>query len=118
MKFKFYEYEKCSTCIKARKWLSDKNLDFQRIPIREDPPNTEELQRLLSFHGGERKKLLNTSSKDYRDPAVKNVLPSMSDSELFEFLCQNGNLVKRPVLITKDFVLQGFNPEEWEEKLS
>ena len=63
MKFKFYEYEKCSTCVKARKWLSDKNLDFQRIPIREDPPNTEELQRLLSFHGGERKKLLNTLVK-------------------------------------------------------
>ena len=117
MKFKFYEYEKCSTCIKARKWLSERNLDFERIPIRDNPPNKKELQRLLDYHGGERKKLLNTSSKDYRDPAVKDALPSMSNVQLFEFLGQNGNLVKRPALIAKDFVLQGFKPEVWAEKI-
>ena len=117
MKFKFYEYEKCSSCIKARKWLSERNLDFECIPIRGIPPSAKELQRLLDSHAGERKKLLNTSSKDYRDPAVKNTLPGMSEDQLFEFLSQNGNLVKRPVLIAKDFVLQGFKPEVWAEKI-
>ena len=118
MKFKFYEYEKCSTCIKARKWLSERNLEFDRIPIRKNPPNEKELQRLLVSQGNDRKKLLNTSSKDYRDPDVKNALPSMSDAQLFEFLGQNGNLVKRPVLIAKDFALQGFKPEVWAAEVS
>lgn len=113
MKFKFYEYEKCSTCVKARKWLSERNIDLERISVRENPPKPEELRRLLDSHGGERKKLLNTSSKDYRDPEVKNALPKMSDSQLIDFLGQNGNLVKRPVLIAEGFVLQGFRPEEW-----
>ena len=117
MKFKFYEYRKCSTCIKARNWLSERNLDFECIPIRENPPSAKELMRLLESHSGERKKLLNTSSKDYRDPAVKNALPSMSEAQLFEFLGQNGNLVKRPALIAKDFVLQGFKPDVWAEKI-
>ena len=117
MKFKFYEYEKCSTCIKARKWLSERNLDFESIPIRENPPCAKELERLLVSYNGERKKLLNTSSKDYRDPTVKNSLPDMTDAQLFEFLGHNGNLVKRPVLIAKDFVLQGFKPEIWAEKI-
>ena len=117
MKFKFYEYEKCLTCIKARKWLSERNLDFECIPIRENPPSAKELVRLLVSHNGERKKILNTSSKDYRDPAVKNALPDMTDAQLFEFLGQNGNLVKRPVLIAKDFVLQGFKPEKWAETI-
>jgi arsenate reductase len=117
MKFKFYEYEKCSTCIKARKWLSERKLDFECIPIRENPPSAKELERLLVSHNGERKKCLNTSSKDYRDPAVKNALPDMTDAQLFKFLGQNGNLVKRPVLIAKDFVLQGFKPEIWAEKI-
>ena len=115
MKFKFYEYAKCSTCVKARNWLSERNLDFECIPIRENPPSAKELERLLVFHDGERKKLLNTSSKDYRDLAVKNALPDMTDAQLFEFLGQNGNLVKRPVLIAKDFVLQGFKSEIWAE---
>jgi len=115
MKFKFYEYAKCSACIKSRKWLSERNLGFECIPIRENPPSAKELERLLVFHNGERKKLLNTSSKDYRDPAVKNAFLDMTDAQLFEFLGQNGNLVKRPVLIAKDFVLQGFKPEIWAE---
>ena len=97
--------------------MSERNLDFERIPIRVNPPSAKELHRLLDSHAGERKKLLNTSSKDYRDPAVKNTLPSMSDAQLFEFLGKNGNLVKRPVLITKNFVLQGFKPETWSEKV-
>jgi arsenate reductase len=117
MKFKFYEYEKCSTCIKAKKWLSERNQDFECIPIRENPPCSRELRRLLVSHANERKKLLNTSSKDYRDPAVKDALPNMSDTQLFEFLGQNGNLVKRPALIARDFVLQGFKPEVWAEKI-
>ncbi len=118
MKFKFYEYEKCSTCIKARKWLSEKGLEFERIPIRENPPSPKELEKLLNSHDGERKKLLNTSSKDYRDPTVKAGLAGLQDSDLFDFLGKNGNLVKRPVLIAKDFVLQGFKPEAWEERFS
>ena len=117
MKFKFYEYEKCSTCIKARKWLADRKIEIERIPIRENPPSSKELTHLLDSHNGERKKLLNTSSKDYRDPAIKNTLPGMTDAQLVEFLGQNGNLVKRPVLIAKNFVLQGFKPEIWAEKV-
>jgi len=97
--------------------LSERNLDFECIPVRENPPNAKELERLLVSHNGERKKLLNTSSKDYRDPSVKNALPAMTDAQLFEFLGQNGNLVKRPVLIAKDFVLQGFKPEKWAETI-
>jgi arsenate reductase len=44
-------------------------------------------------------------------------LPDMTDAQLTKFLGQNGNLVKRPVLIAKDFVLQGFKPEIWAEKI-
>ena len=43
MKFKFYEYEKCSTCKKARLWLESHGLEFERIPIRDIPPNKKEL---------------------------------------------------------------------------
>ena len=117
MKFKFYEYEKCSTCVKARKWLDQRNIQFQRIPIREHSPSKEELSLLLKTYDGEIRKLFNTSSKDYRDPVIKNALPGMSEREVFSMLIKNGNLIKRPVLVGDEIILQGFKPEVWEKQL-
>ena len=48
---------------------------------------------------------------------MKNALPDITDAQLFEFLGQNGNLIKRPVLIARDFVLQGFKSEIWAETI-
>ena len=38
----------------------------------------------------------------------------MSESEAFDLLSQNGNLVKRPFLIGEDKVLVGFKQPDWE----
>ena len=63
------------------------------------------------------KKLFNTSSKDYRDPKIKDSLPNWSLSQAIENLRSQGNLIKRPVLVGDGLVLQGFNAEEWERQL-
>ncbi|MEK9772718.1 MAG: Spx/MgsR family RNA polymerase-binding regulatory protein [Opitutae bacterium] len=117
MKFKFYEYEKCSTCVKARKWLEFRGINFERIPIREQPPSIKELQQLVERNQGMVKKLFNTSSKDYRDPKIKDSLPNWSLSQAIEILRSQGNLIKRPVLVGSGLVLQGFKAEEWESEL-
>lgn len=117
MKLKFYEYEKCSTCAKARKWMEEKGKNFVRIPIRERTPSRQELFQLLAHHQGNLKKLLNTSSKDYRDSQIKDALSYMSENDVLDLLQKNGNLIKRPVLIGADFALQGFKSEEWEKRL-
>jgi len=117
MKYKFYEYEKCSTCVKARKWLDAKGFEYERVPIRENPPTRTELYQLLASHEGNLKKLFNTSSKDYRDPSIKNILPQFSPDQAMELLIKRGNLNKRPVLIGNGLALQGFKPEEWEKSI-
>ena len=40
----------------------------------------------------------------------------MSESEQLELLASDGMLVKRPLVITDDFVLVGFKEAEWQEK--
>ena len=115
MKLKFYEYEKCSICVKARKWLESKEVTFVRIPIREHPPSKEELAQLLNAHEGNLKKLFNTSGRDYRDPKIKETLANLSKEETLDFLSTRGNLIKRPVLIGRGIARQGFKPEDWGE---
>ena len=118
MKAKVYQYEKCSTCRKAIAWLREKGIEFSSFPIRERTPTKKELKKMVNEHGGEIRKLFNTSSKDYRDPELKELLPTLSEKQILDLLRERGNLIKRPFVIGDGIALQGFKAEVWEEAFS
>ena len=72
-----------------------------------------ELKRMLTIYGGDLRKLFNTSGSDYRDLKLTEKLPGLSAEAALEMLARNGNLVKRPFLLTDKAGLVGFKPEEW-----
>ncbi|MAS97091.1 MAG: ArsC family transcriptional regulator [Verrucomicrobiales bacterium] len=115
---KVYTYSKCSTCRKAVKWLSEKGIEFDEIPIREKPPTKAELKEMLKAYDGELRRLFNTSGQDYRALGLKDKLPGMSESEAITLLAGNGNLIKRPFLLGEGVGLVGFKEADWEEVLS
>jgi arsenate reductase len=112
---KIYQYEKCESCRKAVRWLNEREIKFTSFPIRDKTPNKKEIQQMIKAHGGELKKLFNTSSKDYRDPKVKvkDKIPSMTEEEIISLLQERGNLIKRPFVVGEGIALQGFKPEIW-----
>ena len=63
------------------------------------------------------KKFFNTSGLLYKSMELKDKLPNMSEEEQLKLLSTDGMLVKRPLVIGKDFVLVGFKESEWSEKL-
>ena len=63
------------------------------------------------------KKFFNTSGLIYRSMGLKDKLPQMDEDEMLELLATDGMLVKRPLLISDDFVLIGFREKQWEEML-
>ena len=114
MTIKVYEYRGCGTCRKALKWLEAKGIEFERIAIRETPPSKAELKRMLKAYEGNLRALFNTSGGGYRALNMKEKLPSLSKAEAIDLLAGNGNLVKRPFVMTKDGGVVGFNEAEWE----
>lgn len=48
-----------------------------------------------------------------RQGKMVNKLPTMSETEQIELLASDGMLVKRPILISDDFVLVGFKEADW-----
>ena len=48
---------------------------------------------------------------------LKDKLPGMSEEEQLELLATNGMLVKRPLVVSDEFVLVGFKEVEWTEKM-
>ncbi|HEY4248700.1 MAG TPA: arsenate reductase family protein [Lacunisphaera sp.] len=112
-----YTYRNCDTCRKAVKWLGRRGIEFVERPIRETPPDVTELRTMLAALNGERRRLFNTSGKDYRELKLGDKSPTMSDAEAFQLLSQNGNLVKRPFLLGPKIGLVGFDEQEWSAAL-
>ena len=102
----FFCYPKCSTCQKAKKWLQENSVEFTERDIVKDNPTEAEL-----------KKFFNPSGILYREMELKDKLPTMTEEEMLKLLATDGKLVKRPMIVTKDVVLNGFKEEEWKKLL-
>ena len=113
----FFCYPKCSTCQKAKKWLQENSVEFTERDIVKDNPTEAELKKFFKKSKKELKKFFNTSGILYREMELKDKLPKMTEEEMLKLLATDGKLVKRPMIVTKDFVLNGFKEEEWKELL-
>ena len=118
MKALFLQYAKCSTCVKAKKWLEANSIAYEDRPIVEQPPTVEELKQWVAKSGLPLKKFFNTSGILYKQMNLKDKLKEMSEDEQLKLLATDGMLVKRPLVIGDDFVLTGFKEKEWEEKIN
>ena len=114
---KFICYPKCTTCQKAKKWLDENKVEYSLRDIKLDNPTLDELTELYKKSGMPIKKLFNTSGLLYKSLDLKNKLSTMTEDEMLTLLASDGMLVKRPLLVSDDFVLVGFKEPEWSGKL-
>jgi arsenate reductase len=115
--YTFICYPKCTTCQKAQKWLDSKEVKYEIRHIQEKNPSYDELKKWLSVSGLPVKRFFNTSGLLYKSLNLKEKLPAMSEDECLKLLATDGMLVKRPLLMSDNFVLVGFKEPEWSERL-
>lgn len=108
-----YGISNCDTVRKARKFLENQQVDFQFHDFRKDGLDLATIQNWLKTI--DFSELLNKRSTTW-----KNL--SESDRQAIEnqdltLLAQNPTLIKRPVLVTENTLLVGFNAERYQEVL-
>ena len=113
----FLQYPKCSTCQKAAKWLKENNVEVNSRDITKENPSKAELSEWIKKSGLPISRFFNTSGRIYKENNLKEKVKSASQEELIGILSSDGMVVKRPIVVGKDFVLVGFNEEEWIQKL-
>lgn len=111
------EYAKCSTCAKARKWLDEQQIKYERRSIIEQCPTEQELEQWNEQSGLSLKRFFNTSGLIYKNEKLKERLPTLSQEEQYQLLATNGMLIKRPILVGDTFILLGFKEAEWRKEL-
>ena len=110
---KFFSYNKCGTCRKAKKILDAYKLSYQEIDITETPPPKSVLKKAIKARG--MKKLFNTSGEQYKKLRIKDKIGTMTESQAIELLSSNGRLVKRPIAVDGNRITVGFDEIEYKE---
>lgn len=117
MSLTIWSYAGCGACKSAIKWLREQGIDADVRAIVEAPPDVETLRGLWQRSGLPLDKLFNISGNSYREGGFKDRLATMSDDQKLAALAADGKLIKRPLVDAGAFVLVGFKPAEWEERL-
>ena len=110
---KFFSYNKCGTCRKAKKFLDARKVSFNEIDITETPPSKSILKKAIKSKGI--KKLFNTSGEQYKNLSIKDKIGSMTEAQAIELLSSNGRLVKRPIAVDGNRITVGFDEVEYKE---
>ena len=110
---KFICYPKCSTCKKAQSYLDENSIEYEIRNIKTDNPSYDELKKWYEMSELPLKTFFNTSGILYRSMGLKDKLGSMSEEEQLKLLATDGMLVKRPIAVSENTVLVGFNADKW-----
>ena len=110
---KFFSYNKCGTCRKAKKFLDARKVSFNEIDITETPPSKSILKKAIKSKG--MKKLFNTSGEQYKKLSIKDKIGSMTEAQAIELLSSNGRLVKCPIAVDGNRITVGFDEVEYKE---
>ena len=102
----FIEYPKCSTCRKAKAELKELGLDFEAVDIVQNTPSRDQLLDWIQNSHFELKAFFNTSGIKYRELGLKEKVSHLTAQEAADLLATDGMLIKRPLLVRDNQILQ------------
>lgn len=108
------QYPKCTTCRKAKAWLTENGVAFDDIHIVEQTPTAEQIRQYHEASGLPLKKFFNTSGQKYRELGLKDKLATMTEEDMYALLASDGMLIKRPLVTDGQKVTLGFKEADFE----
>lgn len=117
MSYKIYVHTTCASSQKALEFLRANGVTHELRSLRDGLPAKTELRRILDGSAGGVRRLLNTSSKEYKRFNLKVKALEMTPAAIVDLVTQYPGLLRRPILLGDEVVLVGFVREVWETKL-
>ena len=100
----------CTSCRKARAWLSNHKVPFEEHNIMTCPLSAPELQHILSLTENGTDDIISTRSKIFQKLNLD--VESLSISELLRLIEENPSLLRRPIILEDKRMQIGFNEDE------
>lgn len=105
-----YGLRRCSTCVKARKWLEANAVDHEFVDYRDDPIAPEVLSSWAAQQGWTT--VINKASTSWRGLTDEQKQAS-TDAQWLALVAEHPTLIKRPVLVKNPDVVFGFSDAKY-----
>ena len=105
-----YSSPSCTSCRKARSWLTAHDIEFEERNIVSQPIRTDELKQIMALSLEGVDSLISTRSKVFQELHLD--LDELSMSELLDLIEEYPNLLRRPMLMDNKRLQIGFNEDE------
>jgi len=105
-----YTTPSCTSCRKARAWLTENELPFKERNIFSNPLNSDELMEILSLTKNGTEDIISTRSKVYQKLDID--LEELKLEELLSLIEKYPNLLKRPIILDENKLQVGYNEED------
>lgn len=100
----------CQSCRKAVKWFNDEKIEYELINILTEKLTREDIFRMLknSYNGFD--DIISKRSKPYMESNLN--FDEMKTSDLVQFIIDNPTILKRPIMVSKEILVVGYNSDE------
>jgi regulatory protein spx len=113
---KLYTFFSCTSCRKAKKILMENGIPFKEQNMSTDPLTKDEVLELLSFTNNGTTDLLSNRSQEVKDLDTQ-MMEKLSLNEWVELVHKHPGMLRRPLLLTSDQLIVGYNKEEYDKLL-
>jgi len=103
-----YHNPRCSKSRETLQLLNDRGVEPEIIEYLENPPNSQELRRVVELLGVRVRDLVRTTESIYQEVGLDD--DNLSDDELIEAICENPALLQRPIVISGNRAVIGRPP--------
>jgi arsenate reductase (glutaredoxin) len=108
---KFYWLPNCSTCVKAKRFLDDNNIEINDLrDIKSNRLSRAEVENLVEIIG-DVNELFSRRAIKYRELGLN--LREVSDAEMLYLMTEECTFIKRPVLVIDGKAFAGFSEKTW-----
>ena len=113
-KIAFYQKPTCSTCRKSKTYLEKRGATLEFRNLDTERLSESELDKLISKR--DYREFLNTRNELYRSRKMKDNPPDRS--EAIKLMAANPNLIRRPVTISANQIILGYDESAFKKLTS
>lgn len=100
----------CASCRKAKQWLKDNQIEFVEKNIFSSLLNEDEIKYILARSENGTEDIISVRSNAFRN--LDKDIDDLSTKELVSLIQQNPSILKRPILISKNSFVVGYDDDE------
>jgi regulatory protein spx len=106
-----YTSNSCTSCRKAKNILKQNNISFEEKNINNTHLTKEEIRRILSFTTNGTEDILSKRSNVVKELDLD--IDLMTIQELIKLIIERPGLLRRPLLLSNDKLIIGYNSDEY-----